>query len=232
MAERRASVARTTSETKVDATVAIDGNGDFGGTTGVGFLDHMLAQLARHGLFDIEVNAVGDLHIDAHHTAEDVAIVLGRAFSDALGDRQGIQRMGDATVPMDEALAHVAVDLAGRDYAAFSGDFKQDRIGDLETSLLPHIVGSLARHMGAAIHVRVLAGDDDHHKAEAIFKALARVPGPGNESGSAARRGGAQHQGHAHRLTWAIRPLVAAFVSTTCWCAAAWRGATVQRDNS
>lgn len=175
MADRRASVTRTTSETEVDATVAIDGDGDFGGSTGIGFLDHMLDQLARHGLFDIEVNAAGDLHIDAHHTAEDVAIVLGRAFSDALGDRQGIQRMGDATVPMDEALAHVAVDLAGRDFAAFNGDFKQDRIGGLETSLLPHIIGSLARHMGAAIHVRVLAGDDDHHKAEAIFKALARA---------------------------------------------------------
>ncbi len=175
MANRRASVARTTSETQVDATVAIDGSGDFRGATGIGFLDHMLDQLARHGLFDIEVNAAGDLHIDAHHTAEDVAIVLGRAFNDALGDRHGIQRMGDATVPMDEALAHVAVDLAGRDFSAFNGDFKQDRIGGLETSLLPHIIGSLARHMGAAIHVRVLAGDDDHHKAEAIFKALARA---------------------------------------------------------
>ncbi len=175
MADRRASVTRTTSETEVDATVAIDGDGGFRGATGIGFLDHMLAQLARHGLFNIEVNATGDLHIDAHHTAEDVAIVLGRAFNDALGDRQGIQRMGDATVPMDEALAHVAVDLAGRDFSAFNGDFKQDRIGGLETSLLPHIIGSLARHMGAAIHVRVLAGDDDHHKAEAIFKALARA---------------------------------------------------------
>ena len=175
MADRRASVTRTTSETEVDATVAIDGTGDFRGATGIGFLDHMLAQLARHGLFNIEVNATGDLHIDAHHTAEDVAIVLGRAFSDALGDRQGIQRMGDATVPMDEALAHVAVDLAGRDFAAFNGEFKQDRIGGLETSLLPHIIGSLARHLGAAIHVRVLAGEDDHHKAEAIFKALARA---------------------------------------------------------
>ena len=175
MADRRASVTRTTSETKVDATVAIDGDGDFRGATGIGFLDHMLAQLARHGLFNIEVNATGDLHIDAHHTAEDVAIVLGRAFNDALGDRQGIQRMGDATVPMDEALAHVAVDLAGRDFSAFNGDFKQDRIGGLETSLLPHIIGSLARHMGAAVHVRVLAGDDDHHKAEAIFKAMARA---------------------------------------------------------
>ena len=175
MAERCASVSRTTSETEVTAAVAIDGDGDFRGATGIGFLDHMLAQLARHGLFDIEVNAVGDLHIDAHHTAEDVAIVLGRAFSDALGDRQGIQRMGDATVPMDEALAHVAVDLAGRDFSAFDGTFRQDRIGDLETSLLPHVIGSLARHMGAAIHVRLLAGDDDHHKAEAVFKALARA---------------------------------------------------------
>ena len=175
MAERRATVTRTTSETEVEATVAIDGAGDFDGATGIGFLDHMLAQLARHGLFSIEVKAEGDLHIDAHHTAEDVAIVLGRAFNDALGDRQGIQRMGDATVPMDEALAHAAVDLAGRDFSAFHGDFKQDRIGGLETSLLPHIIGSLARHMGAAIHVRVLAGEDDHHKAEAVFKALARA---------------------------------------------------------
>ena len=175
MTERRASVTRATSETEVEATVAIDGAGDFDGSTKIGFLDHMLAQLARHGLFNIEVNAKGDLHIDAHHTAEDVAIVLGRAFSDALGDRQGIQRMGDATVPMDEALAHVAVDLAGRDFSAFHGDFRQDRIGGLETSLLPHIIGSLARHMGAAIHVRVLAGEDDHHKAEAVFKALARA---------------------------------------------------------
>ena len=175
MAERRATVTRTTSETEVEATVTIDGAGDFDGATGIGFLDHMLAQLARHGLFSIEVKAEGDLHIDAHHTAEDVAIVLGRAFNDALGDRQGIQRMGDATVPMDEALAHAAVDLAGRDFSAFHGDFKQDRIGGLETSLLPHIIGSLARHMGAAIHVRVLAGEDDHHKAEAVFKALARA---------------------------------------------------------
>ena len=175
MADRRASVTRTTSETEVAATVVIDGSGEFRGATGIGFLDHMLAQLARHGLFDIDVNAVGDLHIDAHHTAEDVAIVLGRAFNDALGDRQGIQRMGDATVPMDEALAQVAVDLAGRDFSAFAGEFKQDRIGGLETSLLPHIIGSLARHMGAAIHVRVLAGEDDHHKAEAVFKALARA---------------------------------------------------------
>ena len=173
MSDRNASVTRTTAETEVHAEVEIDGTGVFNGTTGLGFLDHMLAQLARHGLFDIRVNASGDLHIDSHHTAEDVGIVIGRAFNEALRDRQGIRRMGDATVPMDEALAQVAVDLSGRDFTAFDGKFRQDRIGDLETSLIPHIVATLARHMGAAIHVRLLAGADDHHKAEAIFKALA-----------------------------------------------------------
>ena len=173
MSDRNASITRTTAETEVHAHVAIDGTGVFTGSTGLGFLDHMLAQLARHGLFDIQVKATGDLHIDSHHTAEDVGIVIGRAFNDALGDRQGIRRMGDATVPMDEALAQVAVDLSGRDFAAFDGKFRQDRIGALETSLIPHIVATMARHMGAAIHVRLLAGDDDHHKAEAIFKAIA-----------------------------------------------------------
>ena len=175
MSDRKASVRRATAETEVTVNVAIDGRGEFSGGTGVGFLDHMLDQVARHGLFDIEITATGDLHVDSHHTAEDVGIVLGRAFSDALGDRAGIRRMGAATVPMDAALAHVAVDLAGRDFAAFEGEFRQDRIGDLETSLVPHIVAALARHMGAAVHVRLLAGDDDHHKAEAIFKALARA---------------------------------------------------------
>lgn len=175
MSDRKASVRRATAETEVTVNVAIDGCGKFSGGTGVGFLDHMLDQVARHGLFDIEITATGDLHVDSHHTAEDVGIVLGRAFSDALGDRAGIRRMGDATVPMDEALAHVAVDLAGRDFAAFEGEFRQDRIGDLETSLVPHIVAAFARHLGAAVHVRLLAGDDDHHKAEAVFKALARA---------------------------------------------------------
>ena len=175
MSDRTATVHRKTKETDVTVRVNLDGSGSVTGSTGIGFLDHMLAQLSRHGLFDIEVRAAGDLHIDAHHTAEDVATVLGQAFREALGDRAGIARMGNATVPMDEALASVAVDLAGRDHAAFSGEFRQDRVGDLDTSLLPHIVGSLARHLGASIHVRVLAGDDDHHKAEALFKALARA---------------------------------------------------------
>lgn len=175
MTTRTATVKRKTGETEVSVTLHVDGTGVFKGRTSIGFLDHMLDQLSRHGLFDIEVEASGDLHIDTHHTAEDVAIVLGQAFHKALGDRSGIARMGDATVPMDEALATVAVDLSGRDHAAFRGDFRQDKVGDLETSLISHVVRSLARHLGAAIHVHVLAGDDDHHKAEAVFKALARA---------------------------------------------------------
>ncbi len=175
MSARTAAVRRKTGETEVSVSLNLDGTGVFSGRSGIGFLDHMLDQLSRHGLFDIELAASGDLHVDAHHTAEDVAIVLGQAFSQALGDRAGIVRMGDATVPMDEALATVAVDLSGRDHAAFQGDFRQDKLGDLETSLIAHVVRSLARHLGAAIHVQVLAGEDDHHKAEAVFKALARA---------------------------------------------------------
>ncbi len=175
MSVRTATVSRKTRETEITAVVTIDGAGSFGGATGIGFLDHMLAQLAQHGLFDIELRASGDLHIDAHHTAEDVAIVLGQAFREALGDRAGIVRMADASVPMDEALATVAIDLAGRDHTAFTGTFRQDKIGELETTLIPHMIAALARHLGAAIHVNVSAGDDDHHKAEAVFKALARA---------------------------------------------------------
>lgn len=155
--------------------VHVDGSGSFRGSTGIGFLDHMLAQVATHGMFDLDVTAKGDLNVDGHHTAEDVGIGLGKAFHEALGDRVGIARMADATVPMDEALANVAVDLAGRDHLTFDAEFRQDAIGDLETSLIEHVIGSWARHMGAAIHVRLLAGRDDHHKAEAIFKALARA---------------------------------------------------------
>ena len=175
MADRTASVQRTTGETDVTVRVDLDGYGQFDGSTGIGFLDHMLAQLAKHGMFDIEVSATGDLNVDGHHTAEDVGITLGKAFHEALGDRIGIARMADATVPMDEALASVAVDLAGRDYLSFDAEFQQDAIGDLEASLIEHIIGSFARHIGAAVHVRMLAGRDDHHKAEAIFKALARA---------------------------------------------------------
>ena len=175
MADRFSTVTRSTGETEVTVAVHVDGSGSFRGSTGIGFLDHMLAQVATHGMFDLDITAKGDLNVDGHHTAEDVGIGLGKAFHEALGDRVGIARMADATVPMDEALANVAVDLAGRDHLTFDAEFRQDAIGDLETSLIEHVIGSWARHMGAAIHVRLLAGRDDHHKAEAIFKALARA---------------------------------------------------------
>jgi len=141
----------------------------------VGFLDHMLHALARHARFDLNVSAKGDLHIDEHHTVEDVGIVLGRALAEALKDRRGITRMGHAIVPMDEALALVAVDLGGRGYFVFNGEFSTERIGQVGTTLIPHFFESLAHEGRLNLHARLLAGVDDHHRAEALFKALARA---------------------------------------------------------
>lgn len=171
---RIASHERQTHETSVRVTVNLDGTGDYDIDSGIGFLDHMLAQLSRHGMFDIELRAKGDLEVDAHHTVEDVAICLGQAFDKALGDRAGIARMGSAAVPMEESLALVAVDIGGRPMCSFEGVFSGDSIGQLDTQLIPHFFESLADHMRANIHVRLLSGDNDHHRAEAIFKALAR----------------------------------------------------------
>jgi imidazoleglycerol-phosphate dehydratase len=173
--ERRARITRTTRETDITAEVVIDGTGRCEVQTGVPFLDHMLDQLARHGLFDITVQAKGDLHIDAHHTVEDVGLTLGRAFAEALGEKRGIRRMGHALVPMDEALAMVAVDLSGRGYAVIDVPFSGERIGNMDTDLLRHFWESLAFEMRATLHIRLLAGTNDHHKAEACFKALARA---------------------------------------------------------
>jgi imidazoleglycerol-phosphate dehydratase len=173
--ERRARITRTTRETDITAEVVIDGTGRCEVQTGVPFLDHMLDQLARHGLFDITVQAKGDLHIDAHHTVEDVGLTLGRAFAEALGEKRGIRRMGHALVPMDEALAMVAVDLSGRGYAVIDVLFSGERIGNMDTDLLRHFWESLAFEMRATLHIRLLAGTNDHHKAEACFKALARA---------------------------------------------------------
>lgn len=167
-------VQRKTLETKIAARIDLDGDGTAEVSTGVGFLDHMIAQLARHGAFDITLDAKGDLEIDAHHTVEDTGIVLGQAIDRALGERIGIRRMGDATVPMDEALAQVAIDLSGRGYSVFDGSFATDTIGDLGTELIPHFFEALASHARANIFVRILAGRSDHHRAEATFKALAR----------------------------------------------------------
>lgn len=175
MTNRTATITRKTGETDITISLNLDGQGQADINTGVGFLDHMVHALARHARFNLQVQASGDLHIDEHHTVEDVGIVLGRALHQALGDYTGIVRMGQAVVPMDEALALVAVDLGGRGYFVFDGQFSTPRIGQLGTSLIPHFLESMAHAGRFNLHVRLLAGVDDHHRAEAIFKALARA---------------------------------------------------------
>jgi imidazoleglycerol-phosphate dehydratase len=175
MTPRMTTVHRKTGETQIEITLNLDGRGQAQVSTGVGFLDHMLSALARHARFDLTVQATGDLHVDEHHTVEDVAITLGQALGQALGDRAGITRMGHALVPMDEALALVAVDIGGRGYAVFEGHFDTPRIGQMGTSLVPHFFESLATEARMNLHARLLAGRDDHHRAEALFKALARA---------------------------------------------------------
>lgn len=172
---RAGSVHRRTKETDVQVTLELDGSGAADIRTGVGFFDHMLHHVAHHGLFDLNVRADGDLHIDEHHTVEDVAITLGQALDQALGDRAGIVRMADAFVTMDEALAHVIVDLSGRPFVVFEAAFETPRIGHLGTTLIGHVFESLAVHARLNLHARVLYGRDDHHKAEALFKALGRA---------------------------------------------------------
>jgi imidazoleglycerol-phosphate dehydratase len=170
---RTATRARTTSETDIEVRVDLDGSGVTDIDTGVGFYDHLLTSLGHHALFDLRIRATGDLHIDEHHTVEDVALVLGDAISGALGDRVGIARFGDARVPMDDALASVALDLSGRPYAVLDLAFVGERVGQLSTQNIPHVLESLARTLGANLHVTA-AGRNDHHIAEAAFKALAR----------------------------------------------------------
>jgi imidazoleglycerol-phosphate dehydratase len=172
---RQATIHRQTQETNVQLTLNLDGTGQHELETGVGFLDHMLAHVAVHGLFDLIVQASGDLQVDAHHTVEDVALVLGQALDQALGQRAGIVRSASAYVPMDEALAFVAVDLSGRPYAVTQVDWAGTRVGSLPVTLIPHFFESLAVTARANLHARVLYGRDDHHKAEALFKALGRA---------------------------------------------------------
>lgn len=172
---RTATVHRQTTETDLEVSVNLDGRGEHQITTGVGFLDHLLDHIAVHGLFDLRVKAVGDLHIDPHHTIEDTALALGQALAEALGDRRGIVRMAWAYVPMDEALAFVAVDLSGRPYAVVEAQWHGPAIGQFPTSLVGHFIESLAVSLRANIHARVLYGRDDHHQAEALFKALGRA---------------------------------------------------------
>ncbi len=170
--ERRASIDRETTETRVHVELNVDGQGSAEIATGVGFYDHMLSAFARHGRFDLRLSCDGDLHVDAHHTMEDVALALGAAFEQALGDRAGIARMADATVPLDEALVQAVVDVSGRPYAAISFDFVGDRIGEAPTEMVPHVIQSFATEGRLTVHVRQLTGANDHHIAEAAMKAL------------------------------------------------------------
>ena len=175
MTPRSASVVRETRESRVEVSLSLDGSGRADIATGIGFLDHMLDALARHARFDLTLRAEGDLHVDQHHTTEDVGITLGQALHQALGERRGIRRFGDATVPLDEALALVAVDLGGRGWPVVDLRFSSPTLGGLSTEMIPHFLASFAMEGRFNLHVRLLAGDNDHHKAEASFKALARA---------------------------------------------------------
>ena len=171
---RRAEVRRRTHETEVALDLALDGAGRADVESPVGFLNHMLALLARHALVDLKVRAAGDTGVDLHHTVEDIGICLGQALDQALGDKAGITRFASAAVPMDEALAEVALDLSGRPFLAYSVTFPGERIGDFETQLVGEFLQALVTHAKLTLHVRVPYGTNDHHIAEAIFKALAR----------------------------------------------------------
>ncbi len=175
LSSRRGAYRRETAETSVDVTWDIDGSGSADVATGIGFLDHLVSQIARHGVFDITCHARGDLEIDTHHTVEDVGIALGRALLDAVGDAKGIVRMGDALVPLDEALCQVALDLSGRGYAVLNVSWSGDRVGELPVDLIEHFLQTLAHEGKFNLHVRVLAGVNDHHKAEGTMKALGRA---------------------------------------------------------
>ncbi|MDN5270532.1 imidazoleglycerol-phosphate dehydratase HisB [Chloroflexus sp. MS-CIW-1] len=172
---RRATIERTTGETSIVLSLTIDGSGYADVQTGIGFLDHMLTLWARHGLFDLTVRAQGDLQVDEHHTAEDVCICLGRAIDQALAERAGIVRTAHSFVPMDEALALVAVDLGGRPYCVVQADFATPRVGQLGTDLIAHLFESIAFNGRLNLHAQVLYGRNDHHKIEALFKACGRA---------------------------------------------------------
>jgi imidazoleglycerol-phosphate dehydratase len=175
MTNRTANVKRETKETRIEVTIDLDGSGRASAKTGIGMLDHLLEQIGKHGLFDLTVEATGDLHVDEHHTVEDAGIALGQAFGRALGDRRGIVRMADALVPLDEALASVAVDVSGRPYCSVQAEWTLDRIGELPSSLVEHLLHSFATEARLTLHARVLAGENDHHRAEAMCKALGRA---------------------------------------------------------
>lgn len=172
---RQATINRTTSETQISVSLNLDGTGQYDVATGIGFLDHMLTQLSRHSLMDITLKAVGDLHIDGHHTTEDSGIALGQAFAQALGDKKGITRFGHAYVPMDETLSRVALDISGRPYLIWKVDFNRDKLGTMDTELFKEWFGAFAQHAGLTLHVENIYGVNNHHIVESCFKALARA---------------------------------------------------------
>jgi len=172
---RNAEITRKTNETEIRLKLELDGRGRYHIHTGVGFLDHMLGHVALHGLFDLELEAKGDLEVDCHHIVEDCALALGQAIDQALGERKGIVRIASAYVPMDESLAFVSLDLSGRPYAVVQADWHTPAVGSIPTSLFPHFLESLAVAARMNLHARVLYGRDDHHQAEALFKALGRA---------------------------------------------------------
>jgi imidazoleglycerol-phosphate dehydratase len=173
--KRKATINRKTNETDITISLNIDGTGKAEIDTGVGFLDHMLHHIAVHGLFDLAIKATGDLHVDEHHTVEDIALVLGATFADALGDKRGIVRTAHAYVPMDESLALVALDLSGRPYSVVDVEWRGPAVGGISVTLFEHFFESFAVTSRCNLHARVLYGRDDHHKTEALFKALARA---------------------------------------------------------
>ena len=175
MTDRKTEISRSTKETQIELFLNLDGSGQADIHTGIGFYDHMLHHLAIHGMMDLRVNAIGDLHIDTHHSIEDIAICLGRAIDEALASRHGIQRIGAAYVPMDETLARVVIDLSGRPYAVINAGFTTPIMGQMPTDLVIHVLETLAVHAKMNLHAAVLYGRNDHHKAEALFKGLGRA---------------------------------------------------------
>jgi imidazoleglycerol-phosphate dehydratase len=172
---RTGTITRSTSETSIEVTVNLDGTGVYDVQTGVGFFDHMLEQLSRHSLIDLTVRTKGDLHIDAHHTVEDTGIAIGQAFAQALGDKRGIRRYGEALSPMDETLTRVALDISGRPWLVWKSRFTQAQLGTMDTEMFEHFCHSFAQAAGITLHVETLYGTNNHHIAESIFKGLARA---------------------------------------------------------
>ncbi len=175
MADRKATIKRDTLETQIQVSINLDGTGDYNVDTGVPFLDHMLDQVARHGLIDIDIKAKGDLHIDAHHTVEDVGITLGQAFAEAVGDKKGIRRYGHAYVPLDEALSRVVIDFSGRPGMEYGIEFTRARVGDFDMDLLSEFFQGFINHAQVTLHIDNIRGKNAHHIAETVFKAFGRA---------------------------------------------------------